>query len=152
MTNALSNGYESMCRERLAERTRTLSLRILSLACAAGEEPYSIAILLSEARPSGSPIPALMPSISVHAGWQNARRGVYSQNAFRGPVARTGPATFDSMQKATKSTSALRAKVRFIQGNFWIPGCSRVHHVYDMIFCRNVLIYLTPRLAQLCWQ
>ena len=73
-----------------------------------------------------------------------ARRGVYSQNAFRGPDARYRLVTFVSIPKGTRSILRCGRRFDSSRGAFWIPGCSRVHPLYDVVFCRNLLIYLVP--------
>jgi chemotaxis protein methyltransferase WspC len=118
-------------------------LRVLSLACAGGEEPYSIAITLSEL---GLPSRRYrIDAIDIsERRLANARRGVFSQNAFRGPANSYQTRYFRVHPEGYEIDPAIRKNVRFIQGNILDPhtleGCSG----YDVIFCRNVLIYLIP--------
>jgi chemotaxis protein methyltransferase WspC len=118
-------------------------LRILSLACAAGEEPYSIAIVLAEL---GLParryrIDALDISARRLA---IARHGVYSLNAFRGLGALYRARYFREHAGGYELEPALRATVRFFQGSVLDPLLLEGSSLYDVIFCRNLLIYLVP--------
>jgi chemotaxis protein methyltransferase WspC len=118
-------------------------LRILSLPCAGGEEPYSIAIMLSEAE-----LPVRRYHIdAVDISTRRlaiARRGVYSQNAFRGPDAPYRSRYFRQHTDGYEIDPALRATVRFIQGCILDPRLLEGSSPYDVVFCRNLLIYLVP--------
>jgi chemotaxis protein methyltransferase WspC len=119
-------------------------LRILSLACAAGEEPFSVAIVFKEAglpahryRIDACDISARRLAI--------ARRGVYSLNAFRGSEAFDRTRYFRQHVDGYELDPALRATVRFFQASVLDPRLLEGSPLYDVVFCRNLLIYLTPR-------
>ena len=118
-------------------------LRILSLPCAAGEEPYSIAIVLSE---EGLPARRYqIDGIDISSRrLAKARRGVYSQNAFRGPDAPHRERYFRQHPEGYEIAPELRTKVRFIQASILDPQLLEGSPPFDVIFCRNLLIYLTP--------
>ena len=118
-------------------------LQILSLACAAGEEPYSIAIALSE---EGLPARRYhIDAVDISARrLARARRGIYSQNAFRGSGVWCRSRYFRPHSEGYEIDQELRSTVRFIQGNVLDPGLLDQAPVYDVIFCRNLLIYLVP--------
>ena len=134
---------QEYARDGWLNRPARSPLRILSLACAGGEEPYSIAIMLSELG-----LPARRYRIDAvdisERRLANARRGVFSKNAFRGPPSPYQTRYFRSHHEAHEIDPAIRKCVRFVQGNILDPrvleGCTG----YDVIFCRNVLIYLVP--------
>ncbi|SPA51854.1 CheR family methyltransferase [Cupriavidus taiwanensis] len=116
------------------------TLRLLSLPCSTGEEPYSIAMALLDAGvpPGRFYIDAV--DISARA-LSRARQGQYGANAFRG-----APLDFrDRYFTATPSGYALdprvRAQVRLLQGNLVEPGLLAGEAPYDFVFCRNLLIY-----------
>jgi chemotaxis protein methyltransferase WspC len=118
------------------------ALRILSLPCAAGEEPYSIAIILSEAG-----LPARRYHIdAVDISTRHlakARRGIFSQNAFRGSNTSYLKRYFKQQPEGYEIAPELRARVRFIQGSVLDSRLLKGVPPYDVIFCRNLLIYLT---------
>lgn len=125
----------------LSDRARP-PLRALSIPCASGEEPYSIAILLME---SGLPrdrfrIDAVDFSFQA---LERARRGIYRPSTLREVPSAIRSRWFEHCGDRPCITPALRAAVRFHQGNLLeanglAPWDSET---YDIIFCRNLLIY-----------
>ncbi|HOX57347.1 MAG TPA: CheR family methyltransferase [Candidatus Paceibacterota bacterium] len=116
------------------------SLRVLSLPCAAGEEPYSLAIALLEAGVPPSRFQIEAGDISTRA-LAAAQRGVYRGNAFRGKDLWYRDRYFQQAKDGFVLAPAVRQCVRFFQANLlsdtFLPG----HGVYDFVFCRNLLIY-----------
>ncbi len=114
--------------------------RVLSLPCSTGEEPYSIAMTLLQAglTPTNFFIDAVDVSERV---LKLARKGVYGKNSFR-----TNDLSFrdNFFFKTTEGFSLrriIRDKVRFLQGNILQHGFTESLGRYDVVFCRNVLIY-----------
>jgi chemotaxis protein methyltransferase WspC len=118
-------------------------LRILSLPCAAGEEPYSIAIVLREAGlPAGR---YHIDGVDISARrLADARRGVYSKNAFRGPDAPYQTPYFRQHPEGYEIVPALKTTVQFIHGSILDSRLLEGFPPYNVVFCRNLLIYLTP--------
>ena len=119
-------------------------LRVLSYPCASGEEPYSMRIALAEA---GIPLDACTIDgcdISQPALAQ-ARAGIYSARSFRGcdPAIQSNYFT-PAADSNWKILPAIAQGVRFQQANFLDPACSSLAGPYDIVFCRNLLIYLCP--------
>lgn len=119
-------------------------VRVLSLPCAGGEEPYSLAMLL--ARAGIGPEHCRIDGLDVsRAAIERARAGRFTRNAFRNP--RT-----DLEQEALRVRffsadgdgyvidPALRAYVTFDQANLFDLAPAHTG-TYDLIFCRNLLIY-----------
>jgi chemotaxis protein methyltransferase WspC len=119
-------------------------LRILSLPCAAGEEPYSIAIVLREV---GLPARRYhIDGVDLSARrLANARRGVYSKNAFRGPDAPYRTRYFRQHPEGYEIVRELRTSVHFSQGSILDSRLLAGFPPYDVVFCRNLLIYLAPQ-------
>jgi chemotaxis protein methyltransferase WspC len=115
-------------------------LRILSLPCATGEEPYSIAIALFAAgfTPDRFEIHAVDVSVTLLA---QAARAVYGENAFRGTDSVLRHSSFERVQGGYRPVEAVRRQVRFALGNLLDPGLLAANPPFDAIFCRNVLIY-----------
>ena len=115
--------------------------RLLSLACASGEEPYSIAMML---RDLGLPnyrfqIDAVDISTRQIA---IARRGVYSSNAFRSSDLSFRARYFREHPEGYELDSSIRSAVRFLQASVVDPCLLDGSAKYDVVFCRNLLIYL----------
>lgn len=117
-------------------------LRVLSLPCAGGEEPYSIALALLEAGlpPRRFHIDAVDLSARSLA---RARQAIYSQNAFRGSDLAFRARYFQEQNGRYHLDPAVRNTVRLIQGNILDPGLLAREPSYDILFCRNLLIYFT---------
>jgi chemotaxis protein methyltransferase CheR len=122
------------------------TLRIWSAGCSSGEEPYSIAMALGRSIPDISQwnIAIDATDINRHA-LAKAKAGVYGDWSFRKApdwlhayFSKTGDG-----QYAVAST--LRNMVHFAFGN--LADCSMpmssTGEPYDIIFCRNVLMYFS---------
>lgn len=123
-------------------------VRILSAPCAAGEEPYSLAMALLDAglAPEQFSIDAIDVS---QAALARARRGVYSANAFRNADLSFRDRWFRSERGGSVLDEAVRRCVHFAWANLlddaFVAECLNAGRgPYDVIFCRNLLIYLTP--------
>lgn len=115
-------------------------LRVLSLPCATGEEPFSIAMRLLEAGIQNFRI--LAGDISENS-LSAARKATYRRNSFRMGFdeARFGK-YFENLPGGERRVSdEVRGRVEFQAMNLADP--SAVMPPSDVIFCRNVLIYLT---------
>ncbi|MFS8118699.1 MAG: CheR family methyltransferase, partial [Microcoleus sp.] len=117
------------------------TLRVLSLPCSTGEEPFSIAIALLDAglNPRNFSIDAA--DISKVA-LKKADRAVYGRNSFRDKNLDFRDRYFTELAGDVYQLNDLvRGKVNFIQGNI-LDSYFLVNQIpYDVIFCRNVLIY-----------
>lgn len=129
-------------RKRAEARNRH-EVRILSAGCAAGEEPYSLAILARESRlfPPGWKIRITGLDLD-HAALERARAACYGENAFR----RVDPAIrsrhFEQQADGRwRLDERIRAMVQFDQANLLDDGWAANNAAQDVIFCRNVLIY-----------
>jgi chemotaxis protein methyltransferase WspC len=125
-------------RARLAGGGRLV--RMLSLPCAAGEEPYSLAMALCDAGvpPSAFAIDAIDLSASCIA---RAESGLFGRNAFRGKDLSFRERHFTPAGDDLYAIDpGLRRRVRFRQGNLLTSDIAPPRS-YDVIFCRNLLIY-----------
>lgn len=126
-------------RARLAARPEA-RLRILSLPCAGGEEPYSVAMSLMRAGvdPRQCAIDAFDLS---HAAIARARSGRYTRNAFRGADLAFRERHFTHADGHWTVNADVRAYVRFAQANLLELDAAALAGRYDLVFCRNLLIY-----------
>ena len=128
-------------RERWVGDPARPPLRILSLPCAGGEEPYSIAITM---RDVGLPARRFqVDGVDVSARrLAVAGRGVYSANAFRGSELGGRVQYFRAHGQGYEVDPAIRATVQFHQASALDPKLLEGSLPYDVVFCRNLLIYL----------
>lgn len=131
---------------RLQELARTWpsdrSLRALSIPCATGEEPYSMAIALLAAGQPAERVHIDAVDISQRS-LDRARRGVFRQYSFRGAEPLDLRPYFRAGRDELEVISTVRAAVHFHQGNLVDEELLANEAPYDVIFCRNLLIYLT---------
>jgi chemotaxis protein methyltransferase WspC len=115
-------------------------LHALSVPCATGEEPYSIVMALLDAGFSRELIHVDAVDVSARA-LVRARSGVYGLNSFRGDDLDFRDRYFSQTAKGYSVANWLAGMVTFRQGNLLIPELSFGRKPYDVIFCRNLLIY-----------
>lgn len=129
-------------------RAREKRLRIWSAGCSTGEEPYSIAILLSRiiADLEEWDLTLLATDINPQA-LEKARRGVYSQWSFRDAPPWLSGYFLTRPSGELEVRPEIRKMVQFAHLNLAEPCYpSPVNGTWelDIIFCRNVLLYFEP--------
>jgi len=122
------------------------ALRLLSLPCSTGEEPYSMAMALLDAGLPGDRFRIDAVDISERS-LALARHADYGPNSFRGRDLGFRDRHFGASPRGWRLNDVVRSRVSFQQGNLFAPGCLPGAGIYDSIFCRNVLIYF-DRAAQ----
>jgi chemotaxis protein methyltransferase WspC len=115
-------------------------LRLLSIPCSTGEEPYSIAIALLEAGLSPHRFSIDAVDISQQA-LTKAQQASYSKNSFRGNDWVERSRYFQWVEGRYVVNPVVRQTVQFRQGNILEQQAS-IQPKYNIIFCRNLLIYL----------
>jgi chemotaxis protein methyltransferase WspC len=118
-------------------------LRVLSLPCATGEEPYSIAITLLEA---GLPSQRFqIDAVDVSdVALEKAKRAIYEKHSFREKRFVERDRYFQFTSAGYQVKSEIQSTVNFRQANLLDPHAFVTASNYDVIFCRNLLIYLDP--------
>ena len=122
-------------------------LRLWSAACASGEEPYSLAILLTRLLPDRADWAVTILGTDVNPeALKLAHGGIYRQWSFREATGvaeqyfqRHGPDTF-------KVDPGIKAMVTFAPLNLAendYPDMITNTRAMDVILCRNVLMYFT---------
>lgn len=126
--------------KRLAELKGMRALRILSLPCSTGEEPYSIAMALFDAglAPHQFKVDGLDVSpLSV----ERAKRALYGKNSFRGQLTDFRERYFSADEDGYRLSERVREQVRLQVGNLLDPALLANEPPFDFVFCRNLLIY-----------
>jgi chemotaxis protein methyltransferase CheR len=132
-----------LLKRRVAVKPPSEAVRIWSLPCSTGEEPYSIAMWMLEnwAQVDAWDIEIIGSDIDTRV-LDAARQGYYGQRALMrltpdliGKYFETdGPDRWRIIED-------LRDSVRFSPVNVMDPAETGVHGRFDVIFCRNMLIY-----------
>jgi chemotaxis protein methyltransferase CheR len=151
--NALTTNLTSFFREAyhfplLAEflRAQRGPVRIWCAAASTGEEPWSIAMTALETLGPAAPVSILASDVDTDV-LATARAGVYPLDAARG----LEPARLKRWFLRGTGPNAGRMRVRpelarvveFAQVNL-VHDAVRVPAPYDVVFCRNVMIYFDP--------
>lgn len=128
-------------------------LRVLSVPCATGEEPYSIAIALLETGLKSDKFQIDALDISKNA-LIKAKQAIYNNNSFRGsglilpyPTAAPNAITlreryFEPLERGYRVKKSITQTINFMQANLLESSLLLGKNYYDIIFCRNLLIYL----------
>ncbi len=126
--------------ERLPALTAGRALRILSLPCSTGEEPFSIVMALLDAGLAPGLFQVDAVDISER-GLERARQGLYGRNSFRGEDLGYRERYFVPTGDGYALVQQVASRVRFLRGNLLDPGLLAGEAPYDFVFCRNLLIY-----------
>jgi chemotaxis protein methyltransferase CheR len=135
--------------ERMSARRGDRSLRVLSAGCSSGEEPYTLAMLVR-----GVPVLAGW-DVRIHAFDVNpaaiarARAARYGEWSLRQTPPDARARFFRDARGGVRVEDEVRRLVTFEERNlvdddpvFWRAGA------YDVVFCRNVLMYFSPEVVR----
>ena len=126
-------------------------IRLLSSPCSSGEEAYSMAIALHEAN-----IPS--DRFSIHAidissrSIKRAEEAVYRPNSFREKDLHLRYKYFKHQENVFALNDTVKKNVRFRQGNILDRDFMKSLGSFDVLFCRNVLIYLDSQARDQAFQ
>lgn len=129
--------------ELIRERGPGARLRLLSAGCASGEEPYSLAITLHEILDASWETSILAVDVNPEV-LDKARRARFSSWSLRETPPDIQSRWFAPNGRDVVLDSSIRTAVTFERHNLadddpevWRP------EAYDVIFCRNVMMYFT---------
>ena len=127
-------------------------LDIWSAGCSSGQEPYSIAMALSPPALSWADAPPLriLATDIDHAVLARAERGEYSQAEAGSIPPALREAWFHDAAGGVRARPGLRGKVEFRPMN--LHGRWDLSGQFDVIFCRNVIIYFDAAAQLLLWE
>ena len=133
-------------------RDKSKRLRIWSAGCSTGQEVYSLAMLFAEAPEQwrGWTIDILGTDVSTSCV-DRARSGVFTQFEIqRGLGINQMIKWFEEVPDGWRSVEPLRKPVRFQVHNILEP----IPHPgdFDIVLCRNVLLYLSPEKKALAFE
>lgn len=139
--------FDCLVQHLLAERVRhksaSESIKIWSLPCSTGEEIYSIAIYLLENWPliDRYDVELIGSDIDTNV-LDTALEGVYAKRSLHALPPHLVNKYFKRRSDSTYQISSdLRDAVEFLSTNIIAPSEMRRFRNFDVIFCRNMLIY-----------
>jgi chemotaxis protein methyltransferase CheR len=127
--------------ELLKRNAATKEIRIWSAGCSTGEEPYSIAMTLLENVPAGWDVKILATDLDTQV-LQTASEGIYTQDRVAElpiDILRRWFMKSRSLPDQVKVKPELQSIIQFNQLNLMTEWPMKTP--FDVIFCRNVLIY-----------
>jgi chemotaxis protein methyltransferase CheR len=125
-----------------AQRAGSRDVRVWSAACATGEEPYSLAMLACEALGETNPPVSILGTDISAAALEGALAGRYRERALNSVEPTLRSRYFDADGDALLVGERLRRLVRFAPHNLaHDPLPPLGEEPFDLILCRNVLIY-----------
>lgn len=130
-----------------SSRQRGRGLRIWCAGCATGEEPYSLAIVISRLRNSSDSRDTTILGTDINRRFlQKAEKGVYSQWSFRTVPPGIQEHYFSQGSHGYEIVPEIKRMVQFAHLNLVkdpFPIFYEDNPGIDVIFCRNVLMYFT---------
>ncbi len=133
----------------LHEREKVRSLTVWSAGCASGEEPYSVAMMLRELleKPERWKLTIVGTDVNDEA-LRRAREALYRRWSFRRTPHEFMARYFHNEHGLWRLHEDVRAMVSFRHLNLADPNLADVTGVlgtFDLVLCRNVLMYMPPR-------
>ncbi len=117
--------------------------KIWSAGCSSGEEPYTNAMVLSEHLPADFKIEITASDLSLKS-LMKAKEGFYQSSKISGIPDNYLKKYMDPVENGYKMKDSIKNLIKFDYHNLKFPSDSKN---FDVIFCRNVLIYF-DELAQ----
>lgn len=137
----------------LSIKKPSLPIKIWSAACSTGQEPYSIAIIADEfqnANPGKLSSGVVITATDIsHSVLSTAKEGVYEMLALgRGMSESRLKRCFDQKAEGKWKIKPSYQKVINFQLLNLMESFQKIGTGYDVIFCRNVLIYFSSELKR----
>lgn len=133
---------KSILPEITKRKTDTSPIRIWCIPSSSGEEPYSVALYLMERWPGISKWDVEIISSDIDTGiLHKARVGRYSQRSVQHVPKPWLNKYFRTAGDEFQICDDLRQAVEFTRVNLAEPADTRPYRNFDIIFCRNLLIY-----------
>ena len=124
-------------------------LRVWSVGCSTGEEPYTLAILIRESGLFGADWQLEIIGFDIDAmAIHQAKRGRYHDWSFRGCPESFRNRYFHAERDAWLIDESLRKLVQFQELDLLAANALTANRA-DVIFCRNVFIYLNSAAIEL---
>ncbi|KUJ74856.1 chemotaxis protein CheR [Thiomicrospira sp. XS5] len=126
----------------LEKNKASKKIRIWSAGCSTGEEPYSIAIVLKEAVPSGWDARVLATDLDTNVV-QTGQTGVYKIDRLKGVSDERKKRWFLKGSGAREGYVRVKPELQQIIdfGQINLMNEWPIRDAVDVIFCRNVVIY-----------
>lgn len=116
--------------------------KIWSAGCSSGEEPYTLSIIFQEAAFSGKKIPyEILASDISREILDKAKIGVYGKYSMRNITTAQMVTYFAKEENKHKIKENISRAISFKIINLAEPHSYPLTSHFDLIFCRNVLIY-----------
>jgi len=119
-------------------------IRVLSIPCSTGEEPYSIAIVLKEVLENPSKFEITGVDVDINA-IAKAKAGIYGKRSVSKLPVEYLEKYFSQEGDSWKIKNNIKSRVKFLEGNVldrhFMSSLGKFHYV----FCKNLLIYFDDK-------
>jgi chemotaxis protein methyltransferase CheR len=133
---------KSLLPEIVVRKKPSAPIRIWSIPSSSGEEAYSIAIYLLEFWPGITTWDVEIISSDIDTTiLSQARRGLYLPRSVQHVPPKLLDKYFERTENGYQISDELRQSVEFTRVNLTDAGDTRAYRYFDIIFCRNLLIY-----------
>jgi chemotaxis protein methyltransferase CheR len=134
---------DDLLRERILAKRPGEAIRIWSAPCSTGEEPYSIAMWLLENWPQADAYDIEIVGSDIDTQvLEAAAAGVFGKRALMRLSPDVVARYFEHIdEERWRILDDLRSSVRFAPANLIDPAQTAAFGRFDVIFCRNMLIY-----------
>jgi len=140
---------DSILPEIVRRRTGSTPIRIWCIPSSSGEEPYSVAMYLLETWSGIREWDVEIISSDIDTGiLRRARAGRYSARSVQYVPPRWLARYFKSVGDEYQLSDDLRQAVEFTRVNLAEPADTLNYRNFDVIFCRNLLIYFDDQSRQ----
>ncbi|MCF7935111.1 MAG: protein-glutamate O-methyltransferase CheR [Synergistales bacterium] len=133
----------------LMELRKSKKLALWSAGAATGEEPYSLGILSAEI---GLKVPPKVQAMDIDAGaLAKAKKGHYLKRQLANVPQEWLQRHLEPVEENIYTVKQhIKDRVNFVRGNLIDDAFSEEH--FDMILCRNVVIYFSPETKSLLYR
>ena len=134
---------EDVLDEIIKQKEPGSEIRIWSIPSSTGEEPYSIALYLLERWPEIENVDVEIISSDIDSKvLERCRKGIYNERSIQHLPKELLRRYFKRLTNGHfQINQELRDSINFTQVNLSEPSQTRKYRNFDLIFCRNLLIY-----------